>query len=375
MTPSIYLGVLMLPINLVSDLEGAIATGSRKTGAMLHRITDLFLIHAGHYSADQLSLYDDVLVALVDKVEVAARAVLANKLAPIDSAPVNTIRTLALDDAVEVAEPILALSNAIDDKTLAECIAIKGQEHLLAIATRNKLSENVSDRLVMKGDKKVLGALVSNPGAAISDQGYGMLVQKSVGDDWLSECIAARKDIPDQHFRELVSKASGIVRQRLMRDSPELAKIIDAALPHSVMPAEIKSSGSAIDYRTAELFVKSRELTDAVVSEFAREKKVEEVIVSVAQLSGLSTAEIERLIVGTWSSPLAIIFKAIGLRLTTVDAIYRSRQPNGDVIYSDGIRVKAEFISVSRPTAERIMRFFRVRKSAELSERSCNVAT
>jgi uncharacterized protein (DUF2336 family) len=358
----------VLPINLVSDLESAIATGSRKTGAMLHRITDLFLIHAGHYSPEQLSVYDDVLVVLVDKVEIAARAVLANKLAPIDSAPSSIVRTLALDDAIEVAEPILALSNAIDDKTLTECIAIKGQEHLLAIATRNKLSENVSDQLVIRGDKKVLGALASNPGATISNQGFGMLVQKSVGDDWLSECIAARKDIPDHHFRELVSKASTIVRQRLMRDSPELVEIIDAALPNSVAPAAIKSSGSAIDYRTAELFVKSRELSDAVVYEFAKDKKVEEVIVSVAQLSGLSTTEIERLIVGTWSSPLAIIFKAIGLRLTTVDAIYRSRQPDGEAIHNDGIKVKAEFIAVSRPTAERIMRFFRVRKSAELSE-------
>jgi uncharacterized protein (DUF2336 family) len=342
---------------------------------MLHRITDLFLIHAGHYSTDQLSLYDDVLVALVDKVEVAARAVLANKLAPIDGAPCNTIRTLAFDDAIEVAEPILALSNAIDDATLAECIAIKGQEHLLAIATRNKVSENVSDQLVIRGDKKVLGALVSNPGAMISEQGFGMLVKKSVGDDWLSECIAARKDIPDHHFRELVSKASTIVRQRLMRDSPELVEIIDAALPHSAAPVANKSNRSTKDYRTAELFVKSRELTDAVVSEFATEKKVDEVIVSVAQLSGLSTAEIERLIVGTWSSPLAIIFKAIGLRLATVDSIYRSRQSDGEAIHNDGIKVKAEFIAVSRPTAERIMRFFRVRKSAELSERSCNVAT
>ena len=358
----------MLPINLVSDLESAIATGSHKTGAMLHRITDLFLIHAGHYSPDQLSLYDDLLVALVEKVEVAARAVLANRLAPIDSAPCNTIRSLALDDAIEVAEPILALSNAIDDKTLAECIAIKGQEHLLAIATRNKLSEMVSDQLVIKGDKQVLGTLANNPGAMISDKGFGLLVQRSVADDWLSECIAMRKDIPDHHFRELVSKASTIVRQRLMRDSPELVEIIDAVLPNSAAPAAIKSSGSAIDYRTAELFVKSRKLTDAIVCEFAKDKKVEEVIVSVSQLSGLSRTEIERLIVGTWSSPLAIIFKAIGLRLATVDAIYRSRQSDGEAIHSDGIKVKAEFIAVSRPTAERIMRFFRVRRSAELSE-------
>ena len=77
----------MLPINLVSDLEIAIATGSHKTGAMLHRITDLFLIHAGHYSVDQLSVYDDVLRTLVDKVEIAARAVLQNDLRRLTARP------------------------------------------------------------------------------------------------------------------------------------------------------------------------------------------------------------------------------------------------------------------------------------------------
>ena len=119
-----------LPINLVSDLESAIASGSDKTGAMLHRITDLFLISAGHYSVDQLNVYDDVLMMLVDKVETAARAEFAKRLAPIDGAPGKTIRSLALDDAIEVAEPVLSQSNAVDDKTLSDCIAKNGHAPL-----------------------------------------------------------------------------------------------------------------------------------------------------------------------------------------------------------------------------------------------------
>jgi hypothetical protein len=355
-------------INLISDIENAIATGSHKTGAMLHRITDLFLIHAGHYSADQLNVYDDVLRMLVDKVEVAARAQLAKRLAPVDGAPANTVRSLALDDAIEVAEPILAQSNVLDDKALADCIAVKGQEHLLAIATRKNVSETVSDQLVTKGDRSVLGALVSNPGAMISDHGFGMLVEKSTGDDWLSECVGLRKDIPEHHFRQLVSTASNIVRQRLMIGNPEFREIIQDALPHIALPAATKSLGSSKDYRTAELVVNSQPLTEAVVNEFSKAKKLEEVIISIAQLSGLSTTEIERLITGTWSSPVAIILKAIGFHLATVDAIYNSRLSSGDVSRNDLIQTKAEFIAIRRPTAERIMRFFRIRKSAELSK-------
>ena len=231
---------------------------------------------------------------------------LAQRLAPVDSAPTNTIRSLALDDAIEVAEPILSQSNVLDDDTLTHCIAIKGQEYLLAIATRNKVSETVSCQLIAKGNKKVLGTLASNPGAAISDPSFGMLVQRSTDDDWLSECVAGRKDIPEHYLRELLSKASEIVRQRLMTANPELREIIREILPLNAPSTAKKTTGPLKDYRTAERAVKSRELTEAVVNEFAEEKKLAELMISIAQLSGLSVYEIERLFMGAWTSPLQL---------------------------------------------------------------------
>ena len=353
--------------NLISDLESAVAARSVETGAMLRRVTDLFLLHAGHYSDDQLKLYDGILQVLINAVEVSARAELAQRLAPIDAAPAKTIRTLALDQAIEVAEPVLSQSNMLDDDTLTHCITINGQEHLLAIATRNRLSELVSDQLVTKGNIKVLRTLASNPGAAISDLGFGVLVKKSTDDDWLSERVARRIDIPEHHLRELVSKASEVVRQKLMADIPELSETIREILPENA-PAGNKTRSLSKDYRTAELVVDSQPLTETVVNEFARQKKLEEVIVSISRLSELSAAEIERLFMGTWSSPVAVILKAIGFRLTTVEAIYRSRLSSGEPVRDDLLQVKAEYIALRRPTAERIMRFYRARKATKLSE-------
>ena len=102
--------------------------------------------------------------------------------------------------------------------------------------------------------------------------------------------------------------------------------------------------------------------------EFAKAKKLEEIVVSISRLSGLSAAEIERLFMGSWSSPVAVILKAIGFRLTTVDAIYRSRLSSDGVIHNDLSQVKAEYIALRRPTAERIMRFYCARKAAKLSD-------
>lgn len=355
----------MLTQNLISDVENAVATRSAEVGTMLRRVTDLFLVHAGHYTADQLELYDGILQMLIAAVEVSARVELAERLAPVDGVPTNTIRTLALDDAIEVAEPVLAQSNVLGDDVLTHCITIKGQEHLLAIATRTKLSEPITDQLVTRGDIKVLRTVASNPGAAISDLGFGILVKKSTEDNWLTERVARRIDIPEHHLRGLISKASEVVRQRLTTDIPELSKIIKEILPDSA-PA----TGSDKDYRTAELVVSSKPLSEAVVYEFAKAKKLEEIIVSISHLSGLPANEIQRLFVGTWSSPVAIILKAIGFRLATVEAIYRSRLSDAEVIRDDLFQTKAEFIALRRPTAERIVRFYCARKATNSSNLS-----
>ena len=333
---------------------------------MLHKLTEVFLVNVGHYSADQLDLYDGVLNELVKKVEVAARVKLAQRLAPIDGAPAKTIRSLALDDAIEVAEPVLSQSNALDDDTLAHCISLKGQEYLLAIATRDKISETISGQLIARGDRKVLGTLASNPGAAISDPSFGILVQKSADDDWLSECVAGRKDIPQSHLRKLLLKASEIVRQRLMTAHPELRD----AIQEIFLPPASSTTGKAgpsIDYKAAEQAVKSREITEEAVKEFARQNKVGEVIVSIAQLSNLSVDEIERLLMNTWTSPVAVIFKAIGFHLPTLEIIYRSRLSDREPVRNDLIQTKAEFIAIRRPTAERIVRYFYAKRAVEIS--------
>ena len=341
---------------------------------MLHELTELFLVNVGHYSADQLDLYDGVLNELVKKVEVAARAKLAERLAPIDGAPLKTVRSLALDDAFEVAEPVLLRSNALDDDTLTRCITLKGQEYLIAIATRNKLSEAITSQLVEKGDRRVLGILAGNPGATISDSSFGILVHKGTNDDWLSECVAGRKDIPQHHLRTLLLKASEIVRQRLLAAYPQLRAKIRDIFP-SPGASATNTTAQSIDYKLAEQMVRSREVTEETVKEFAKEKRIAEIVVSIAHLSNLSVDEIGSLLMGTWTSPVAVILKAIGFHLPALEMIYQSRLSEGEQVRADLIRTKAEFVAIRRPTAERIVRHFYAKRAVKISNLMISSAT
>ena len=88
--------------NLLDELQATLAHGTvARRVETLKRVTDLFINGAVDYSDDQIALFDDVFQCLLVHIEVSAKALLSNRLAPIDTAPPQTIRTLALDDIIE----------------------------------------------------------------------------------------------------------------------------------------------------------------------------------------------------------------------------------------------------------------------------------
>jgi len=131
------------------------------------------------YSDEQVGLFDDVFQCLMVHIETSARALLANRLAPIDTAPPLTIRALAFDDLIEVAAPVLSGSERLDDDALIETARNKSQAHLLAISLRRVLSGAVTDVLVLRGNDEVIQSTVNNPGAEFSERGFTRLVNRA----------------------------------------------------------------------------------------------------------------------------------------------------------------------------------------------------
>ena len=124
-------------LSLIPELEDIVQRGSRaRRREILQRITALFLAGAGRYDDAQVDLFDDVFSLLIDEIESKARAELSRQLAPISNAPVNVVRTLANDDDIAVAEPVLKLSPRLSETDLIDIADSKGQDHLRAISER-----------------------------------------------------------------------------------------------------------------------------------------------------------------------------------------------------------------------------------------------
>src|SRR5437867_368165 len=149
--------------SLIDELEGAMCAGDPRRRLEIHRrISDLFMAGSRTYSDQQLVMFDDVLVRLSAEIEARARAKLSRLLANADKAFPKLIRSLAFDDAIEVAAPVLSQSPQLSDEDLVENASTKSQDHLLAIAQRLRISELVTDVLVDRGDRRVLRSVAGN---------------------------------------------------------------------------------------------------------------------------------------------------------------------------------------------------------------------
>jgi uncharacterized protein (DUF2336 family) len=350
-------------VSLIADLEEAISSGTQSRRVeTLRRVTDLFMNGARVYSEDQVALFDDVIGRLAADIEARARAELSNRLASVPNAPINVVKTLAADDLVTVATPVLSLSARLTDEDLIATAKTKGQPYLLAISTRPSLSEAVTDVLVERGDQGVVIAVAKNIGARFSDSGFGLLVRRSENDDVLAEHVGVRADIPTPHLLALVTKASDAVRNKLTAANPQAAELIKRVLADV---ADQIGAQAARDYTAAKnsvgALISARQLSEHHVSEFARSGKFEETVCALSVLCRLPIDSIERAIIDDRLDVIVIISKAAEFCWTTTKLIIELRPAGVSGLDLDHARRNFERLQVM--TAQRALRFFSVRQN------------
>ena len=171
---------------------------------MLRQMTDLFLAGATTYSEELAQLFDAIIKRLSEGVESRELVELANRLAETDTAATDTLVRLSSSDDLAVATPVLEKSPALTDSELVAIAKTKGQGHLLAIATRQRINDVVTDVLVERGNKLVLRKITSNNGAKISEDSFARLITEAKNDKALAELVKTRPDMPEE-LRPFVS--------------------------------------------------------------------------------------------------------------------------------------------------------------------------
>ena len=332
----------------------------------LRRVTDLFIYAANDYSDEQIDVFDDVFRCLIRHIETSAKVLLSERLAPIAKAPPQTVQTLAFDDLIEIAAPMLSQSERLTDDMLVANARSKSQAHLLAISGRNSLSGAVTDVLIERGNGEVIQRTASNPGAEISETGYAGLLAHAEHNETLAICVGLRSTIPRHHYLKLVARASASVRARLANANPQLAGDVSAAVAAVTQRArtapEAIGAATEIAHGLVKLLYEDGRLDETEIAKFATAGKFDETNAAIACLANVPVSLAETMMVESHTEGILILAKVCGLSWSTVQIIIHMRSTLADMAPTNLEDIRLTYERLRLSTAQQVLRFHKMQE-------------
>ena len=364
-------------LSIVDEVETAISIGSpEKRLETVKRVTDLFLSSAGDFDSEQIELFDTVLERLIKTIEiraiadVSARIALAEismQLAPVAQAPPTVIRRLARNDEIAIAGPVLKESARLSTEDLVEIGETKSEQHLLAVSGRWWLKEVVTDALLARRYPTVSRRIVNNPGARVSASGFSIVIAQAESDPELAVETGIRVDLPPPLRDQLLRNATEAVRARLLsRAPPHLFEEIRSAIA-AVSGGVNREMSKVRDFAAAKKFVallkNKGELNEATLFGFAQQRKYEETVAALAELSQSTIEVIRPLMQSLRDDGLLISCKAAELSWETVIVVLECRFSTGSIGPHELAKAKGQYVKMTTENARRLLRFWQVRSS------------
>jgi uncharacterized protein (DUF2336 family) len=353
---------------LIAEIEAAVSGGSpERRVLMLRRLTHLLLSSAARLNENQMCIFDDILVRLMEHIEAQSLVQLSSTLSDLSPAPKQALGYLACHNEIAVAAPVLLRSQSLSDTALVAIASKLGRQHLLAISSRRALNEALTDALLKRGDIDVCRVLAKNAGAKFSESGYATIVATAELNKDIAESLGLRPDLPPAMLRELLSKATDAVRLQLLKSAPpKLRQSIREALDDIAAHVSKKASEPVVyseAYARIVALNNSGKLNDSTVNRFALRREATNVIASLCVLSGAPIEAIEPLMEEKSCDGLIVACRASRLDWQTVLSIIRSRSVP-QLSEQERACAKEKFEKLCLSVAQRTVRFELLSKSA-----------
>lgn len=330
---------------------------------LLGNVSDLFLSPKGRLSDRERSLMSDILVGLITDMEMTVRREIAERLAQDDSVS-HDLAVFLANDEIEVARPILLRSGVLQDVDLIEIIKRRTQQHMLAIARRKTLSENVSDALVDNGGEDVIETLLKNRDAVLSRRALEYIVEESKQVDRFQRPLLARNDLPPELAHRIFWWVSAALRQHIMKNFQVDEEFVDdliADTTRSVIDKDdaARNSSSAAE-RLAGRLDEAGELSETLLVRAMHQGKINIFTAGLARLCRVELQTAERIVHDTEGEALAVAWKALGFeRSNLATVLSETRHPGHGgqtVLLLD--KALELFDSVSEKNARRTLSFW-----------------
>jgi uncharacterized protein (DUF2336 family) len=183
---------------------------------------------------------------LVGDVETQVRRSLAVAVASSDRLPA-TIASRLGRDRIEVARPILEESPLLEDDELIEIVRTNAMQYALAVAGRERVSEQLADALVDTGEQQVVAKLVGNVGASLSTKTLTRVMEDWRGDKEVQDRMVRRPALPFELIEHMVGAIGDRIEWELVQtrrmDPQEARALMQAVRDRTAVGLTAKEHG------------------------------------------------------------------------------------------------------------------------------------
>jgi uncharacterized protein (DUF2336 family) len=353
--------------NLATLVELAGEPSSDKRRELLRSVTDLFFQEPENYNESEINLFGDVMGSIASDLETEIRLDIAQRMSTLPNPPMNLIQDLAKDE-IAVAQPILQDSPALDDDLLIDIAQHQSQDHIMAMTKRPNVSENVSASIVDNGNDHVVASLLENDGAEISRPTMEQVVERAAGSEILHKPIVGRSNIPPDLLNEMFFSVSSDLKEHILKRNESLdPNVVEDIIQQSHNDFSKKGSQNET-ISPAEKFIneaeENRELTESFLVDLLRNRKLAEFLYGFSRLAELDVKTAKRVLQDKSAEALAIACKASRFDRATFSTFVLLTDANQQRTPSEVNVLMDLYTEVSIETAQRTIRFWRIRKAA-----------
>ncbi|MGE3302986.1 MAG: DUF2336 domain-containing protein [Hyphomonadaceae bacterium] len=354
--------------NFARLVDLAKAPDSAHRRDLLREVTDLFFATSGSRSAREAELFDEVMSAVAAEMQEGVLIELSSRFADAADAPMKLLRDLA-NHELAVAGPVLERSPLLSEQDLLKVVRDRGQGHIHAIAGRKSVSEALSEEIVRKGDDSVLDRLVRNEGAKLSRTAMETVVDRARVNKALHEGVVGRRDLPLDLLNEMYFVCEQRLRQSILARNATVDPLeLDAALEKTRLRLQKAALQSSEDLRRAQRYVAlkkaANELTPSLLISLYRDKQHNHFLCGLAELTGLDYETARSVVQRRDIDALAMICRASDMErplFVTIAVLCCG----GEKAMNKAEEFGKLYTDVPVDAAQRAMRFYRVRKTAE----------
>lgn len=266
-------------------------------------------------------LLSSIFMTLVVEAERDIRRRLAEKLAPVEWAPLALINVLALDE-IEIARPVIAQSPVLQDADLVRLLLEATLEHQVEIARRPRLGEPVIAAILASEHPAVMTALAANADVNLTPENLSRLVHAARRVSTLRAPLARRRDLTPDLARELYVWVGQSLRQQLAKDYRLDLDALDDALAEAVREAHGGTGEGAIGVDTIDGAPEGRlvsklaaagQLKPGYLMRALREGKLPRFISALAMLGDFDLDHVHRAVNADRPELLAMACAAVGI--------------------------------------------------------------